>query len=195
MERLRLASRETALEAQAKEMDAAAHGLAWGVQAQRRRPVRLEAVWVVCGSAGCRGAPLSLFVCEGEGWRAGEGGAGMNETSMHAPMSCTCTMTRTRESHQPSSSGRTPCSQWTTKRPATSIGKPELQPSLDVGRRGSTDINPMGSEACGITVLDGRFIPMTDPGRHLELGLMENTKGERPGDQIALGLRGMPSQS
>ena len=64
----------------AKEMDAAAHGLAFGVQAQRRRPVRLEAVWVACGSTGCRGAPLSLFVCEGEGWRTGEGDGGNTAT-------------------------------------------------------------------------------------------------------------------
>jgi hypothetical protein len=65
----------------AKVVDAAAHGFAFGVQAQRRRPVRLEAVCVACGAGGCRGAPLSLFVCEGEGWRAGEGDGG-NTTTM-----------------------------------------------------------------------------------------------------------------
>ena len=65
----------------AKVVDAAAHGFAFGVQAQRRRPVRLEAVCVACGAGGCRGAPLSLFVCEGAGWRAGEGDGG-NTTTM-----------------------------------------------------------------------------------------------------------------
>ena len=65
----------------------------------------------------------------------GEGGASANVTSMQAPIACTCTMTRNRESHHPGSSALTPCSQCTTKRPAASIGKPELQPWSAAGTK------------------------------------------------------------
>ena len=54
-------------------------------------------------------------------------------TSMLASTSCTCTLMRSSDSHQPRSLGTTPCSQCTTKEPTVSMGKPLDQPSSAPG--------------------------------------------------------------